>query len=70
MEFLLARGLDSNRPDSDGKSPLHLCVEGNGGGHVARCVEALLKAGCNPNAMDKEGRTALWMASERGVEEV
>ena len=70
VQFLLSRGLDSNRTDSEGKSPLHLCVEGNAGGQVAECVAALLKAGCNPNAVDKEGKTALWMASESGAEEV
>ena len=62
--------MDSNKTDTEGKSPLHLCVEGNAGGKVSECVAALLKSGCNPNAVDKEGRTALWLASESGAEEV
>eukprot|EP00759_Apiculatamorpha_spiralis_P021908 PhF_6_TR26374/c0_g1_i1/m.38023/K15503/ANKRD44; serine/threonine-protein phosphatase 6 regulatory ankyrin repeat subunit B len=50
--------------DDSGATPLHLC--GLGGNVMLETAEALLKAGAEVDAVDKDGRTALHWALQRG----
>lgn len=60
---LLARGLDPNRPDWQGKTPLHACAE-----NADRSIAAIfLEAGANINARDVEFQATPLAAAVRSL---
>ncbi|RME26480.1 MAG: hypothetical protein D6798_06600 [Deltaproteobacteria bacterium] len=59
-------GLDPNRPDSIGFTPLHKAVLAN----KPRSAEALLEAGADPNRTTRSGDTPLDLARSMNREEV
>ncbi|KAK7476859.1 hypothetical protein BaRGS_00031941 [Batillaria attramentaria] len=63
---LLSGGVDPNRFDKKGKTPLHIACEH---GH-AEIVSNLLWAGCRVNHQDKQMRTPLHIACEHGHEHI
>ncbi|WAO83058.1 Hypothetical protein NCS54_00023800 [Fusarium falciforme] len=63
-------GLDTDQPDFEGRTPLHLaCMlnfpddPGDRGEHVARCAEWFLDHSSNPNAEDKQGVRPIHLAA-------
>lgn len=46
------------------ETPLHIAARISDGGE--KCVQMLLKSGCDANLSDKEGRTALHVAAAKG----
>ncbi|RYG26484.1 hypothetical protein EON82_03115 [bacterium] len=63
LRLLLDAGADPNMP-SDRGTPLHEAVEGDWGSPTS--VRVLLEAGADPNAADREGRTPLMIAADKG----
>jgi len=55
-DFLIQKKADLEATTDDGRTPILCCVQGDGALEVARL---LLKAGCNKNAVNKIGITAL-----------
>lgn len=64
VELLLSMNMSSNKPASDGRTPLHYAVE-NLETHAVAIVDSLLAAGANLAAKDGLGKTALYTAVER-----
>jgi ankyrin repeat protein len=62
MQLLLAEGVDADYHNSDLGAGEHALLAAAEGGWV-QCVQLLLAAGARVNRTDKEGRTALWVAS-------
>src|SRR5688500_20222871 len=62
VRALVARKADVNAPQGDGATALH-CAEYRGRPDL---VEALLQAGANPKAANRDGSAALWLAREHG----
>jgi ankyrin repeat protein len=58
----IAAGQDINAFDKHGRAAIHYAVRGR---HVV-VIEALLKAGCNPDIQDQDGATPLILASQNG----
>ncbi|KAL2684689.1 hypothetical protein Neosp_005774 [[Neocosmospora] mangrovei] len=63
-------GLDTDQPDFEGRTPLHLaCMlnfpdePDNRGQHVARCFEWFLDHSSNPNAQDRQGVRPIHLAA-------
>lgn len=62
LQGSLARGVDKDKKDSQGRTALHFaCGYGN-----ARCVEVLLEAGASVDPLDKNNNTPLHYASGYG----
>jgi ankyrin repeat protein len=66
VQQLLAKGVNANAADTNGKTPLHEAAEE---GH-SDVVQVLLAAGANINAATKTGSTPLFLSAERGKQEV
>ena len=66
---LIESGVDPNRPDNLGRTPLH-CVSGSEHADDATFAKALLDAGANPNSRDRSRRTPLHYAVGSGAESV
>ena len=63
-------GLDVNKPDMQGSTPLHLAVEPADeadAAAAAECVEVLLKAGASTTVKNAAGKTALELATLSAV---
>lgn len=58
LQLLRDEGLEIDQPNSSGKTPLILAVEL----HRNEYVEWLLENGANPNAVDKNGKSAFFIA--------
>uniref|UniRef100_A0A383WIH6 Uncharacterized protein n=1 Tax=Tetradesmus obliquus TaxID=3088 RepID=A0A383WIH6_TETOB len=69
VQQLLAEGVDADYHNSDLGAGEHALLAAAAGGWV-QCVQLLLAAGARVNRADKEGRTALWVASRGGHMEV
>lgn len=67
LRKILSFGLDINGVDSNGWSPLHWAASSGYGS--ARSIKTLLKAGSNKDLKDKQGRTALDLATLCGKNE-
>lgn len=61
VEELVQYGVDINRPDQEGFTPIHIATMHHG----VEMVELLLSNGAYVNAAARDGRTALTMALER-----
>lgn len=67
LTSLLAAGADVNTPDNNGKTPLLEAAEGTGYiPNNAPFVQFLLEKGAKIEAQDKQGRSALFLASGEG----
>jgi len=62
IRSLTANGIDPNRPDGHGRTPLH--VAAHGGHHEA--MRALVAAGANPNALDRDRYDIVTIAAVAG----
>lgn len=62
VQQLLAEGVDADYHNSDLGAGEHALLAAAAGGWV-QCVQLLLAGGARVNRADKEGRTALWVAS-------
>jgi ankyrin repeat protein len=63
VQLLLAEGVDADYHNSDLGAGEHALLAAAEGGWL-QCVQLLLAAGARVNRTDKEGRTALWVASK------
>ena len=73
VDLLLSLGVDINRPDSEGNTPLHVSCAGESKPHKkykAKMTEQLLKAGAAPNIKNIYGETALFVAAIRHADKV
>jgi len=61
MDFLIKHDADIDLVDSSGRKPIHLAVQGG-----INCLMMLLHAGVNIEAVDRNGRTALFLAASFG----
>ena len=66
MRSLLHNSAEPHVPDDSGKTALHFAVDGC---DDTSTVEMLLSAGANVNALDRDGVSPLFLASERGKTE-
>jgi len=66
MKRLLARGVDSNGADYDGRTAMHLAASNN----QTQVVKYLIEKGCDFSAKDRYGNTPLDDAKRHGHKEV
>jgi uncharacterized protein len=66
--YLVQRGADTNRPDKDGNTPLHLCAASNSMNdeQSSQIIRMLLKHGADKGQRAPDGLTALDIAMARG----
>lgn len=74
MSLLLKSGVNKDKQDSAGRTPLHFAANVTPLHHAANVIEPvvrlLLEAGANPNIADNHGETPLHCAAGKGQESI
>lgn len=63
LEKIIAKGVDVNTQDDDGKTPLHLALD-------IETADLLIAAGANPDILDNNGNSILHYAAYRGATDI